>query len=75
MCFFIFIYLFTLTSVVVWCVSAAGGVFRVPVLCVMFYRGCAVSGDGLGGGVLEWARGSYGGEFVAGYLILFVVVY
>jgi hypothetical protein len=43
-------YLFVLISVVVWCVSAAGGVFRVPVLCVVFYRGCAVSGDGLGGG-------------------------
>jgi hypothetical protein len=24
---------------------------------------------------LEWARGSCGGEVVAGYLILFVVVY
>jgi hypothetical protein len=67
-CSSIVFYVFTLTSVVVWCVSAAGGVFCVSVLCVC---GCAVSGDGLGRGGLEWARGSCGGvfDFICGGLL------
>jgi hypothetical protein len=49
----------------------SGGVFRVSLLCVC---GCAGSCDGLGydGVMVRWSGGA---GVVAGYLILFVVVY